>query len=96
MRQALSKRKRALHKSKLADAALRKASLKTRLYRSRAQHAKHVLDAANNYIEDVRWTIRQYKHKSALLRRGYRVTDMTRPGDQYVQCAQLFLWIEHH
>jgi hypothetical protein len=85
MRQAFVKRKSAVHKSELADAALKVALLKAKLCRSRAQHAKHVSDAANVYIENVRWTVRGSKHKSVLSKRAHRVktvTDPVVPGNQ--------------
>jgi len=79
MRQAFSKRKSAVHKSKIADAALQEALLKARLYRSRAQHAKYVLDAANVYISHVRWTVRRSKHTNVLSKRVDRATAVTDP-----------------
>jgi len=80
MCQALAKRKSALHKSELANAALREALLNARLCHSQAQNAKHVLDAANIYIGHVQWTVQQSKHKSVLSNREYRVTTVTNPG----------------
>jgi hypothetical protein len=96
MRKAFSKRKSALHKSDLADAALREALLKARLCRSRAQHAKHVLGATNVYTKNIRWAVQQYEQKSALSNRVCRLTTETKPGVQGAQCTQLFLWIKHH
>ena len=95
MRQAFSKRKSALHKSKLADAALRGALLKAKLCRSRARLSKQVLDAANTYTNHVRWTIGRSKHKNVLSRRPCRVTTVTNPGVHGIRGTQLFLWNEH-
>lgn len=86
-RQAFSKRKSALLKSKLADAAFREAKLKAKLCRSQARHAKHVLAAANVYVKNVQWTIQQSKHKSALSKGIYRVTTVMDTGVDGIQCT---------
>ena len=96
LHQALAKRRGALHKSELADAAVKQALLATSLCRSQAQHAKHVLDAANVYISHVKRTIQQSKHKNILSKRTYRVTTETSPGVHGVQRMQLFSCNEHH
>ena len=93
MRQAFSKRKSAVHKSEIADAALQEALLKARLYRSRAQHAKYVLDAANVYISHVRWTVRRSKHKMS--KRVDRATAVTDPVVNRTKGTQPFLWNQH-
>lgn len=82
MSQALAKRKSALHKSQLANAALR-------LCRSRAQHAKQVSDAADTYTAHVRRTIRQSNFSPK-----YRFTTVREPGVLGVKGMQLFLWNE--
>ena len=82
MSQALAKRKSVLHKSELADAALR-------LSLSRAQHAKHVSNAASAYIALVRRTIRRSNHSLK-----YRLTTVTEPGVDRVKGMRLFLWNE--
>ena len=88
MRQARSKRKSAAHKSEIA-------LMEARLYRSRAQHAKHVLNAANAYMSHVRWTIRRSKHTSVLSKRVDRATAVTDPVVRGMQGTQLFLWNQH-
>ena len=78
--QAYAKRKSALHKSKLADANFREATLKAKLSRSRAQQARQALDAANIYLRNVHWTIQRSKHKEAWTRPSSRVMTTTGRG----------------
>jgi hypothetical protein len=95
MHQAFVKRNSALHKSEFADAALQNALLKKKLCHFRARHAKHVLDAANVYMDRVRSSILQGKRRSDLWKNAYKITTVTKPGTHRVQRMQLFLWNEH-